>query len=194
MSALYLIGLKQGDIQMTASGLVTAGLFFFLSQAQPLTKISTEKPPSTIFDRSVMVSIVGQFIVHFFCLLGMLSLCSKYISMEKYSQAPDGKFQPNLINSSFFLLSSMMQVNNFVVNYRGEPFTKSIFENTMLWRSVQILYLLVLILAGGQVEPLNDLLQMASFPSSEFQAYLVGILMCNLVGTYFIERLSQQLK
>jgi manganese-transporting P-type ATPase len=33
MSALYLRGLKQGDMQMTCSGLITAGLFFFLSQA-----------------------------------------------------------------------------------------------------------------------------------------------------------------
>ena len=32
MSALYLRGLKQGDMQMTFSGLITAGLFFFLSQ------------------------------------------------------------------------------------------------------------------------------------------------------------------
>jgi cation-transporting ATPase 13A1 len=32
MSALYLRGLKQGDTQMTATGLVIAALFFFLSQ------------------------------------------------------------------------------------------------------------------------------------------------------------------
>ena len=32
MSALYLRGLKQGDTQMTASGLVVAALFFLLSQ------------------------------------------------------------------------------------------------------------------------------------------------------------------
>jgi hypothetical protein len=34
MSALYLRGLKQGDMQMTSSGLITAGLFFFLSQVR----------------------------------------------------------------------------------------------------------------------------------------------------------------
>jgi cation-transporting ATPase 13A1 len=35
MSALYLRGLKQGDTQMTATGLVIAALFFFLSQVSP---------------------------------------------------------------------------------------------------------------------------------------------------------------
>ena len=34
MSALYLRGLKQGDMQMTFSGLITASLFFFLSQVR----------------------------------------------------------------------------------------------------------------------------------------------------------------
>jgi hypothetical protein len=34
MSALYLRGLKQGDTQMTATGLVIAALFFFLSQVR----------------------------------------------------------------------------------------------------------------------------------------------------------------
>ena len=36
MSALYLRGLKQGDTQMTASGLVVAALFFLLSQVKVL--------------------------------------------------------------------------------------------------------------------------------------------------------------
>ena len=42
-----------------------------------------------------------------------------------------------------------MQVNNFVINYRGHPFTKSIQENTMLYRSIQVIYVAILILAGG---------------------------------------------
>eukprot|EP00605_Chrysophyceae_sp_TOSAG23-4_P000630 GSChrysophyteH1.ASY1.ANO1.711.1 assembled CDS len=44
MTALYLRGLKQGDFQMTANGIVTAGLFFFLSLAKPVGRIATTKP------------------------------------------------------------------------------------------------------------------------------------------------------
>ena len=40
MTALYLRGLKQGDFQMTANGIVTAGLFFFLSLAKPVGRIA----------------------------------------------------------------------------------------------------------------------------------------------------------
>jgi cation-transporting ATPase 13A1 len=194
MSALYLRGLKQGDTQMTASGVVIAALFFFLSQAKPVPGISAEKPTNSIFATSVIVSLLGQFVVHFSSLLAVLYTCEKYVSSDDFSLTPDGKFQPNVINSSIFLLSALMQVNNFVINYRGHPFTQSITENTMLWRSVQVLYSLLLIVAGGQFEPINDLLQMAPFPSPQFQAYLLGILIFNFAACYGVEMWSQKLE
>jgi manganese-transporting P-type ATPase len=83
-------------------------------------------------------------------------------------------------------------VNNFVVNYRGHPFTQSIQENISLWRSVQVIYAALLIVAGGQLEPLNDLLQMAPFPSPTFQAYLLGILLLNFTVCFGIEKLCQK--
>lgn len=193
MSALYMRGLKQGDTQMTASGLIVAGLFFFLSQAKPLQRVSAIKPPSTVFSRGVALSIMGQFAVHLCSLLAVLQLCHKHVLSDDFSLAPDGKFQPNIVNSAMFLLSALMQINNFVVNYRGHPFTQSISENVMLWRSVQVLYGVLLVVAGGQLEPLNDLLQMAPFPSSEFQAILVGILGFNFIAAYAVEKFCQSL-
>jgi len=190
MSALYLRGLKQGDMQMTASGLISAGLFFFLSQAKPLQNLSPEKPPSSVFNRSVMASVAGQFMVHLACLVATLALSERYITEEDPTMSADGKFQPNTVNSAVFLLSAVMQVNNFVVNYRGHPFTQSIQENTPLWRSVQIIYASLLVIAGGQLEPLNDLLQMAPFPSSEFQASIIAVLVANFLLCYGIEHFS----
>lgn len=91
-----------------------------------------------------------------------------------------------------FLHFKCLQVNNFVVNYRGHPFTQSIQENIALWRSVQFIYAALLIIAGGQLEPLNDLLQMAPFPSPTFQAYLIGILLCNFGFCFSVEKLCQK--
>ena len=76
-----------------------------------------------------------------------------------------------------------------MVNYRGHPFTQSIQENVSLWRSIQVIYAALLIVAGGQLEPLNDLLQMAPFPSPAFQASLIGILLFNFAVCYGIEKL-----
>jgi manganese-transporting P-type ATPase len=194
MSALYLRGLKQGDTQMTATGLVIAGLFFLLSQAKPVLHISAQKPTSTIFARAVLVSLLGQFAVHFISLLVVLHICEQHVAKDDFSLSADGKFQPNVVNSAVFLLATLMQINNFVVNYRGHPFTQSIYENIYLWRSVQVLYGVLLVVAGGQLEPLNDLLQMAPFPSPEFQAYLVGILAFNFGACYAVESFSQRLE
>jgi cation-transporting ATPase 13A1 len=85
-----------------------------------------------------------------------------------------------------------MQVNNFVVNYRGHPFTQSIQENTLLWRSVQGIYASLLIVAGGQLPPLNDFLQLAPFPSSNFQAILIAILVLNFGVSFAIEKACQR--
>lgn len=194
MSALYLRGLKQGDTQMTATGLVIAALFFFLSQAKPVPGISTQRPVSSIFAKAVLLSLLGQFLVHFASLLAVLYICEQYVAVDDFSLSADGKFQPNVVNSAVFLLSALMQVNNFVVNYRGHPFTQSIFENIYLWRSVQVLYGLLVVVAGGQLEPLNDLLQMAPFPSPEFQAYLLAILAFNFGACYGVESVCQKLE
>lgn len=194
MSALYLRGLKQGDTQMTASGLIIAGLFFFLSQAKPLANISPQKPCSSIFALPVGLSILGQFIVHFVSLIAVLTLCQRHVTADDFSVSPDGKFQPNVVNSAVFVLSAMMQINNFVVNYRGHPYTESITENLTLWRSIQVLYGVLLVVCGGQLEPLNDLLQLAPFPSPEFQTYLILILVVNFAAAYGIERFCQTLE
>jgi len=194
MSVLYMRGLKQGDTQMTASGLIIAGLFFFLSQTKPVVRIAPDKPPSSVFAIAVGISILGQFLVHLASLIAVVLLCEKYILEDEFSMSPDGKFQPNVVNSAVYLLSAVMQVNNFVVNYRGHPFTQSITENIMLWRSIQVLYVVLLIVAGGQVEPLNDLLQLAPFPNPEFQAKLIGVLILNFAAAYSIEKLCQKLE
>ena len=85
-------------------------------------------------------------------------------------------------------------MNNFVVNYRGHPFTQNITDNQLLWRSVQVIYGALVIVAGGQLEPINDLLQMAPFPNAAFQAKLLAILIANFGVSYMIEKGAQRLE
>jgi len=87
-----------------------------------------------------------------------------------------------------------MQVNNFVVNYRGPPYTQHITDNKMMWRTVQGAYFVLAVVAGGQVEPLNDLLQMAPFPNAQFQATLLAVLLANLAAGYVVEKGCQKLE
>jgi cation-transporting ATPase 13A1 len=106
MSALYLRGLKNGDLQMTASGLITASMFFFLSLAKPVQRVASSKPPSSVFSLAASLSIVGQFCVHMLCLAYVLRLCEPYALPEDMAAGADSKFSPNLVNSAVFLLAA----------------------------------------------------------------------------------------
>lgn len=207
MSTLYMMGLKQGDTQMTCAGLVTAGLFFFVSQAKPLHHLSSTMPPCSVFDTSVVFSICGQFIVHFIALSSTIYLCSE--STEKaevtfqheniaiirnVKNNPDTSFQPNLLNSTIFLLSFSVQISNFIVNYRGYPFTENIWDNKLFWRSLQIIYFFLFVIVSGVFEPLNDLLQLVPFPSLFFYYAFGSIILLDLVGAWGVEKLSHLLE
>ena len=198
MSALYLRGLKQGDVQMTATGLVTAGLFFLLSQAKPLVKVAAERPSKSVFAPAVLCSIIGQFLVHLMSLMAVLHLCELFVpySEDAINLSVDGKFQPNLVNGAMFLLGAVIQINNFVVNYRGHPFTQGVTENVVFWNSVRFLYLCLAVAVSGTLEPLNDLLQLAPFPAHapEFKSYLAIILVGNTALTYGVETLCRKIE
>lgn len=97
---------------MTALGLAVAALFFFVSRAEPLEKLSAERPPSRIFCAQVCLSIVGQFLVHLSCLMASLELAKPLVARTRADPAfaPDGPFRPNVVNTAIFLLSSVTQV------------------------------------------------------------------------------------
>lgn len=97
---------------MTALGLAVAALFFFVSRAEPLEKLSAERPPARIFCAQVCLSIILQFAVHLHCLITTLEMAKPLMVMSSRdpSFAPDGPFRPNVINTAIFLLSAVMQV------------------------------------------------------------------------------------
>jgi cation-transporting ATPase 13A1 len=195
MSSLYIKGLKQGDTQMTCSGLVVATLFFFLSQAKPLLTISESRPPSSVFNPAVTLSILGQFLTHLACMWATMHLCETYAHPDDAMRSlPDGKFTPNLVNTAMFVLSNQMQVNNFWINYRGHPYMEELRQNTYFWMLLQGVYVALLIVVGGQFEPLNDLLQLVSLPSRDFQIYFLAILAGNAAAAYLIERVCRTLE
>lgn len=69
MSALYLDGVKMGDYQATFLGMGISILFMMLSFAQPLKKLHKERPPTSIFHWSLVISVSVQFAAHLSVLL-----------------------------------------------------------------------------------------------------------------------------
>jgi hypothetical protein len=65
---------------------------------------------------------------------------------------------------------SYYAVNTFAVNYYGRPYMKDVHENKLFYRTIQILYCLLIISSMEIFLPLNDLLQLTTLPTS-FENY-----------------------
>jgi manganese-transporting P-type ATPase len=136
LSVLYLDGIKLGDLQATLAGLLTAGMFFFISNAQPLEEISKQRPHSRIFSFYMFSSLLCQFACHMAFLMTM-QRNAHAIMLPEDRQEPDADFKPNLINTVCFLANFIIQTMTFAVNYVGKPFTTPLAENRMFAVSIR---------------------------------------------------------
>lgn len=128
LSVLYLAGIKIGDAQATASGLLLSVCFMSISRSKAIEKLSKQRPQPGIFNIYIMGSILGQFAVHVVTLI--------YISNRVYEIEPreaeidlEAEFKPSLLNTAIYLLQLGQQVSTFAVNYQGRPFRESLREN-----------------------------------------------------------------
>lgn len=186
LSVLHLSGVRQSDFQMTVAGMLLAACFLFLSRSQPLKVISKDRPAMTIFTFYSICSILGQFAIHCVCLLIVMGTFGgdelPLISSEDFT------FNPSLLNSSIYLLSLMMQISTFTINYQGPPFRESITENKGLCKSLLGVSILAWTCALEIVPELNEWLQIVPFPQS-FKMTLVGLMAFDFVACYLIENI-----
>lgn len=141
--------------------------FLFLSRAKPAKTLSHERPPHGVFCWSVLASILGQFVIHLAVLAAALQISQPYVNRADPAMHPDGKFTPNVINSIMFLLSSVMQINTFVANYKGQPFMESFWDNKLLSRSALLAYALLAIAVAEVFPPVNTMLELVPLPNVE---------------------------
>jgi len=182
---LYHDGVKLGDTQATVVGMMIAFCFLFISNSKPLQQLSKERPRQSLFNFYVLLSLLGQFAIHMYSLMFVVKM-AKEASPDR--QKPDVPFEPNLLNTCVFLISSGMQVSTFAVNYKGRPFKQSLWEHRMLLYTLTAPGLLVLLAATEMVPPLNRLIECVEFPSDSFRARMLGVLLFDFVAAFVWER------
>jgi len=84
----------------------------------------------------------------------------------------EAEFEPNIINSTVYLICMGLQVSTFAVNYKGHPFMESLRENRLLMYSILASSGVVACLALNLVPDLQSAFQIVDFPPdvSDFKA------------------------
>ncbi len=166
LTKLHQKGVKQGDRQLTAVGLVVAVLFLFVTRGKPLPKLSTTKPPSSVLCRETLFSMAVQFGIHFLAIMAVTFISDAYVDPYDPSIVPDGPFHPNTLNTGTFLITVLSTINTFVVNYQGRPHMEDLTENILLFRSIQACYFVLFVCALEAFPPLNQLMQLSPLPTT----------------------------
>lgn len=167
LSFLFLHGVKQGDQQLTINGVIVSMFFLFISFAKPAKKLSKERPPSGIGHRSVLVSIAGQFMIHMTSLRSAVVLGWPYLDPEDPTLHPDSVFSPSVMNTIVYLISFTMQINTFVVNYKGQPYMLGLMENQWLWRFSLVIYTVLIVAIFEWFPPINEAFELTTLPDVE---------------------------
>ena len=190
LSVLYLDGVKYGDTQMTAMGILGSISFMSVSRSKPLDKLSKVRPLSSIFHPALFVSLLGQFFIHLGTMVFAVQTAKKHLPKD-YDADLDGTFKPGILNTVVFLVSSVQQVTVFVVNLQGRPFMTGLSENRPLLWSLAMTFVLTFMFASESVPGLNRYFQLVPFPDDSFRDFVLILLGVDLFATFALDRFMQ---
>uniref|UniRef100_A0A1A9ZN66 Cation-transporting ATPase n=1 Tax=Glossina pallidipes TaxID=7398 RepID=A0A1A9ZN66_GLOPL len=195
-SVLYIDGVKFSDTQATLQGLFIAICFLCITRSKPLKTLSKTAPLPNIFNLYTVSTILLQFAVHFSALF--------YLTKEATARAPpkEGKvklyidmnpeekthFEPNIINSTVYIICLALQVSTFAINYKGHPFMESLKENRLLLYSILIPTGLVTMLSLGLSLDLTKTFEIVEFPN-DFRQILIYVLLADTIAAYVVDRI-----
>lgn len=184
LSVLFLAGIKIGDAQSVAAGLLISACYMSISRARALDTLSKERPQPGIFNLYICGSVLLQFTVH---IVTLIYVRGWVYSIERPVKVDlEAKFEPSLLNTAMFLLQTVQEISTFAVNYQGKPFRESLTQNRGMYYG--IVGCLGLSFAGAtELFPeLNEALSLVPM-STSFKATLTSVMLLDLGACFAIE-------
>ncbi|XP_017785319.1 PREDICTED: manganese-transporting ATPase 13A1 [Nicrophorus vespilloides] len=195
-SVLYVDDIRLRDTQATLQGLLLAACFLFISRSKPLEVLSKQRPLPNIFNLYTILTVLLQFAVHFVCLIFLVQQAKlrgppadpnvklKFSSDEE----EDELFEPNIVNSTVYIISMALQIATFAINYRGQPYMESLVANKALLYSILGSSSVVLLLTIGAVPELSAQFEIIDFPN-DFKMILLQVLFADFFFSYLVDRI-----
>eukprot|EP01060_Flectonema_neradi_P039572 TRINITY_DN875_c3_g1_i1.p1 TRINITY_DN875_c3_g1~~TRINITY_DN875_c3_g1_i1.p1 ORF type:complete len:1474 (+),score=380.10 TRINITY_DN875_c3_g1_i1:61-4482(+) len=214
LSALSLEGARQSERQMLVSGwlLTIANLAF--SYATPIDKMHPQRPLRSLFHPAIFTSIVGQGIIHVYCMHVAVTMSTEAMGPELLAKVVDfhrnnpeieendedsfaiisqalwlRPFMPNLLNTVVFLVETSQVIGILFVNYKGRPWMKGILENHALTLSLFSCFACVAYVAWEFSPTVNEMFHFAPFPNDEMRWNTIYLISLSIFGTFFWDRL-----
>lgn len=187
MSVLYIENVKFGDQQMTLIAIALSIAFMSVSMAKPIRHLSAERPFESQFNMYLVFSVLIQSAVHLISFI----FIRRAVFDTGYTNKPfDSKvvFEPGLMNTAMFILTSEMQVSTFISNYRGRPFTQSFFENKLLFISINVATFLIGALCISTNPTLLETFQLVQFPTEEFRFKICATCIFDVIMCFIGEK------
>lgn len=207
-SVLYLDGIKFSDAQATLQGILLATCFLFISRSKPLKTLSKQRPLPNIFNLYTIATVLLQFAVHFFSLVYLVKeatllspksdkLAAILAPNNPYNESmalntnindEDEPFEPNLLNSTVYIIAMTIQISTFAINYRGHPYMESLLQNKFLLYSLIGNAAVILGLTCGFLPELATQFEIVDFPS-DFRSLLIQVLIADFILAYIVDRI-----
>ncbi|ANQ06043.1 Integral membrane protein [Plasmodium coatneyi] len=185
VSILTLDGVKLSDAQTTVISLLYTSLIVLISKTAPLKNISNYSPPNSLFNISVMSSLISQVFVHFSILIYGWKLACSY---REPNYIPDlkGDFSPNLVNTCIYYLIYSINLSIFSCNYEGLPFMTPIHKNKEIVYIFAVNFIFLFALVMNIVPYLNHFFSLVSFPNAHLQFVFLFLMFLDVVAPYLI--------
>lgn len=189
LSVLNLAGIRYGDFQVTITGLLLSACFLFLTRSQPIQKLSKQRPQPNILNAYLLISVLLQFAIHVGTLVVVIAESYRYTFPYKLGHKTE--FTPSLMNTAVYLLSLVMQVSTFVVNYQGRPFRESLYENKNLRNALLAVGGIAVVAAAELIPDFNEWLQLVPMPPA-FRRRLLAALCFDFFGCLVVESVAHR--
>jgi len=179
MSVLTLDGVKFGDGQTAVESIFSSMCFFLVSRSAPAKTIAKERPTSSVFAPSVLISLVLQLAVHMSVSFYGWQYAVTFRGKD-FKRDLEGDFEPSLTNTVVFQIMAASHVASFLANYEGQPFMQPLTSNRPLLFSLIMFVGLIFATASEAIPELNEMLSLVVSNDPAFRQNLLTLLAADI--------------